>query len=104
MKKRFAYFYLMKREPARIQATVPAHAAYWKELNLKGYLGGPFADRSGGLITFRAENLEEAKRLIENDPFVQESLLEEKSTKAGKISVTVLKMGVWTGLLVLSSQ
>jgi hypothetical protein len=81
MNKRFAYGYLMKGEPARIQATVPAHVAYWNERNLQGYLGGPFADRSGGLITFEAENLDEATRIIDNDPFVLENLLEEKWTK-----------------------
>jgi uncharacterized protein YciI len=53
------------------------HAAYWKELGLPGYLGGPFGDRSGGLITFEADSIEDAARLIEADPFVREGLLEE---------------------------
>jgi hypothetical protein len=71
----------MKGEPARIQATVPAHVAYWNGRSLPGYLGGPFADRSGGLITFEVENLDEAARIIDNDPFVLENLLEEKWIK-----------------------
>lgn len=33
-----------------------------------------------------------------------EPVAEEKSTRSGKISVTVLKIGVWAGLLLLSSQ
>jgi uncharacterized protein YciI len=41
-------------------------------------MGGPFADRSGGLITFEAESTEEATRIIMNDPFVSEDLLEDK--------------------------
>jgi hypothetical protein len=45
---RFLYFYLMKDAPDRVRATAPKHAAYWRELGLGDYLGGPFADRSGG--------------------------------------------------------
>jgi hypothetical protein len=60
---RFLYFYLMKDAPARVQATAPGHAAYWHDLGLRDYLGGPFADRSGGLITFHADSGVEAERL-----------------------------------------
>lgn len=81
MEKRFVYFYFMKREPAKIQAVVPAHVAYWKGCDLKGYMGGPFADRSGGLIVFEAESLEEATRIVMNDPFALEDLLESKWIK-----------------------
>ena len=77
----FAYFYFMKNEPEKIQSIAPSHVAYWKGLKLKGYLGGPFADRSGGLITFEAESLETASNLIMNDPFVVEDLLENKWIK-----------------------
>jgi imidazolonepropionase-like amidohydrolase len=35
-------------------------------------VGGPFADRSGGLITFDADSLEQAAGIIAADPFVQE--------------------------------
>jgi uncharacterized protein YciI len=81
MKNRFAYLYFMKNEPEKIQTVVPAHVAYWKGHKLKGYLGGPFVDRSGGLITFEAESLETARNLIVNDPFVVEDLLENKWIK-----------------------
>ena len=81
MAKRYAYFYFMKREPTQIQATVPAHVTYWKERNLEGYQGGPFADRSGGLIIFEAEHMEEATGAVADDPFVLENLLEEKWIK-----------------------
>lgn len=33
------------------------------------YLGGPFADRSGGLITFEASSRERAERMTAHDPF-----------------------------------
>ncbi len=81
MGKRFVYFYFMKKEPDKIQSVVPLHVEYWKKCALSGYMGGPFADRSGGLITFETENIEEATRIIMNDPFVSEDLLEDKWIK-----------------------
>jgi uncharacterized protein YciI len=44
-------------------------------------VGGPFADRSGGLITFDADSLEQAAGIIAADPFVQEELLESSVVK-----------------------
>jgi uncharacterized protein YciI len=73
---RIAYFYWMKNDPDRVRTTAPQHAKYWRDLALPGYLGGPFADRSGGLITFEAGSLEAAERIIAADPFVREELLE----------------------------
>ena len=56
MSPRFAYLYFMKDDPDRVRATVGRHVAHWKELGLSGYLGGPFEDRTGGLITFEAQD------------------------------------------------
>ena len=75
MSPRFAYLYFMKDEPDRIRATVPRHVAHWQQLRLPGYLGGPFEDRTGGLITFQAEDGEHARRAVDTDPFLQEGLL-----------------------------
>ena len=75
MSLRFAYFYLMADDPARVRATVPRHVAHWHDLGLAGYLGGPFADRTGGLITFQADDDQQAQRAVDTDPFVQEGLL-----------------------------
>ena len=72
---RVAHYYMMREEPDRVRAVAPQHAAYWRGLNARGYLGGPFADRSGGLITFEVDSNEEAERLIAADPFVQHDLL-----------------------------
>lgn len=44
-------------------------------------MGGPFADRPGGLITFDADSLEQAAGIITADPFVQEELLESSVVK-----------------------
>jgi uncharacterized protein len=73
---RVAYCYTMREEPDRVRAAAPQHVAYWRGLDARGYLGGPFADRSGGLITFEVASNEEAERLIAADPFVQQDLLE----------------------------
>jgi hypothetical protein len=54
---RFAYFYLMRDEPDRVRATVPKHVSHWRSLGLTGYVGGPFADRTGGLIMFEIGRL-----------------------------------------------
>ena len=76
MSKRFAFFYFMKPQPDNIGPIVPLHISYWHGKALDGYQGGPFSDRSGGLITFEAENIEAATALAMDDPFVKEDLLE----------------------------
>ena len=75
MSPRFAYFYFMSGDPDRIRATVPRHVAHWSGLELDDYLGGPFEDRTGGLITFSARDATEARRAVETDPFVLEGLI-----------------------------
>jgi len=78
---RIAYLYWMKNDPDRIRIVAPEHAAYWRGLALSGYLGGSFADRSGGLITFETDSVEAAERAIGADPFVRENLLESSVVK-----------------------
>jgi len=78
---RFLYFYLMRDGHDRVRAAAPKYASYWRELRLRGYLGGPFADRSGGLITFEAESGAAAEALVANDPFLREHLLERHWVK-----------------------
>ena len=78
---RFVFFYLMGDEPDRVRAIAPEHAGYWRDLGPRGYLGGPFADRSGGLIIFEVDSVQEAERVIAGDPFVREALLENSVVK-----------------------
>jgi uncharacterized protein YciI len=78
---RFLYFYLMRDAPDRVRAVAPEHAAYWREFGLRDYLGGPFGDRSGGLITFEIASADEAERLVADDPFEQGDLLERRWLK-----------------------
>ena len=78
---RFLYLYLMRAAPDRVRIVAPEHAAYWRNLRLPDYVGGPFADRSGGLITFQAGSATEAEQLAGHDPFVREDLLERRWVK-----------------------
>jgi hypothetical protein len=73
---RFAYFYFMKADPDRVRVVAPRHASYWRDLGLAHYLGGPFEDRTGGLITFDADDAAQAQRVVREDPFVLEGLVE----------------------------
>jgi hypothetical protein len=82
---RFAYLYFMKGDPDRVRAVAPEHAAYWRGLELDQYLGGPFADRSGGLITFEVGSGDAAEQLAAHDPFLREGLLENRWVNEWKI-------------------
>ena len=77
----FAYFYLMKADPDRVRVVAPRHASYWRDLQLAHYLGGPFDDRTGGLITFDADDAAQAQRAVCEDPFVLEGLVEARWLK-----------------------
>ncbi len=81
MRKTFVYFYIMKNEPDRIRETVPSHVEYWSNAAPERYKGGPFADRTGGLIHFDSGTLEEATEIIERDPFLIHDLIERKWIK-----------------------
>ncbi|MFA6980038.1 MAG: YciI family protein [Ignavibacteriaceae bacterium] len=81
MLKQFVFFYLMKNNLERIRNIVPEHIRYWKESKPINYSGGPFNDRSGGLILFEAENMETATKFAMNDPFVVQCLIESKWVK-----------------------
>ncbi len=78
---RFAYVYFMKEQPERIQGVAPEHAGYWRGLALPGYLGGPFGDRSGGLILFEADSIDQAERFASKDPFIREDVLQSHRVK-----------------------
>ena len=73
---RIAYFYVMKDDPIGSEPSALTTSAYWHALDPPGYVGGPMADRSGGLIKFEAGSIEEAERLAAGDPFVRAELLE----------------------------
>jgi uncharacterized protein YciI len=73
----FAYLYFMKPDPAAVGLVAPAHAAYWNDLQLPDYAGGPFSDHSGGLIIFGAADAADAQRSVDSDPFSIQGLVGE---------------------------
>lgn len=82
----YAYFYFMKKEKSdSIRKKAESHTNYWKGKNLENYKGGPFADRSGGLICFQSNSLSTAEKLVQNDPFIVLDLIEKKWLKEWKI-------------------
>ncbi len=81
MAAQFVFFYTMREGAPELRDAVPEHVAYWRRTGLDGYLGGPFADRSGGLITFRAGDAREAFAIVERDPFVLRGLVRDRYLK-----------------------
>ena len=73
--KRFAYFYLMKNDPERVRLVAPSHVSHWQRLGFAHYLGGPFEDRTGGLITFESDEVS-AQHAVREDPFMNDDLVE----------------------------
>lgn len=71
----------MKNQPEKIRLAVPQHVEYWQSKKLEQYEGGPFSDRSGGLITFAADDSDTTETTIMNDSFVKEDLIEKKWIK-----------------------
>ena len=71
--------------PDRVAAVGPEHAAYWRGLELREYLGGPFADRSRGLISFETDSQDDVAELVADDLFVREGLVERSWVKEWKV-------------------
>jgi hypothetical protein len=71
----------MKDEAARVREVAPHHARYWSETG-SAERGGPFSDRSGGLIIIDAADEGAAGQLVANDPFQRAALLEQWWLKA----------------------
>jgi len=77
----WAYVYFMKDETRRVREVAPHHARYWSDMSL-AERGGPFSDRSGGLIIFEAANEDAAAQTVADDPFQRAALLEQWWLKA----------------------
>lgn len=62
--------------PEQLQAVLPDHLAYQKQLESEGklFLAGPVSDESGeqmqgaGMVVYRAGSMDEAAELARNDP------------------------------------
>ena len=65
------------RDQEKRLETRPKHREYLKSLFEAGKIAasGPFADDSGALIIYNAESAEEARQLLDNDPFTTAGVL-----------------------------
>ena len=79
--RKFAFFYFIVAESGNLAQVIPEHVQYWDAHHSPGYIGGPFVDRSGGLIVFEAEDLSSAEAIVRNDPFVEEKLFAQSWLK-----------------------
>lgn len=61
-------------DPEKNAKVRPAHLQYLNEWYQKGkvVMAGPFTDKQGGMVIYRAESMEEATRLAQEDPAVKE--------------------------------
>ncbi len=66
------YVYLMENVKPLNKELVERHVEHLKELKAQGrlVLCGPFTDYPGGMVIFSAQNLEEAIKLAQADPFI----------------------------------
>lgn len=70
--KNFIFYYFMNEKSVQIKTQASEHAKYWHTSKKPG---GPFADFSGGFIIFSAKDIQEAKSMISQDPFMIHGLL-----------------------------
>lgn len=61
-------------DPKKDAEILDVHKAYLQKYIDQGkiFAKGPFTDHSGGLIIYKVDSFEEAKKLAENDPAVLE--------------------------------
>ncbi|HLU35098.1 MAG TPA: YciI family protein [Thermomicrobiales bacterium] len=64
-------------DAARRQEIRPSHREYQRGLLEQGklYKAGPFADDSGAIIIYDADDISEAQELLANDPFAQNGII-----------------------------
>ncbi len=58
---------------AQVEAATDSHRAFLRTLQEKNLLlvAGPLSPRTGGIMVFAVETIEEAEELLEGDPFKQ---------------------------------
>lgn len=66
-----------------------AHIAYIRDLYEQGnvLMGGPFADTTGGVIIFRSPDEAAAWQLVQEDPFVTESVIGDLRLREWSVTV-----------------
>jgi uncharacterized protein YciI len=67
--------------------TRPAHREYLQELVDAGkiWLSGPWVDDTGAMLVFETETMEDAQRLIDDDPYQTEGVLSNARIKEWRL-------------------
>lgn len=70
--KEILYVMLMGSVKPMTETVIKEHVEHLRRLDDAGrlVLCGPFLDFKGGMVIFRAENIDEARRIAASDPFV----------------------------------
>jgi len=76
--KQYIFFYFISASAEAVKLSAPNHARYWAD---KLISGGPFADFSGGFVTFEAESIDSAIAIANEDPFVKDRILNKSWLK-----------------------
>lgn len=73
--QRYNYFavFLPMRDEELSRIHRPEHLAYLEQMRRQGriFVNGRFVDGAGGLVIYKAASLEEARAIVENDPYVR---------------------------------
>ena len=97
--------------PENVKANLPAHLDYQRDMEQQGRLvmAGPVSDATGnemngaGMIIYRAESLDEATKMAQNDPMhasgARSFTVRKWLVNEGSLSLNV---GLSTGVAVLS--
>ena len=77
MVSKYTRYVVLLNEVPGVQTTreiVNAHVEHLRMLDKKGQLVmcGPFTDYKGGMVIINVDNIEDAKHIAEEDPFVKE--------------------------------
>jgi uncharacterized protein YciI len=77
MVARFAVEYVYTADTAKRDEIRPAHRAFLAEAQERGQLlvSGPWANNTGALLIFEAEDEAALKELLEHDPFAEADLV-----------------------------
>jgi uncharacterized protein YciI len=75
-----------ENEELRLQ-TRPVHREYLRSLLDAGKLSmsGPWADDTGALIIYEAEDMAEAERILDGDPYRSAGVIANVTLKEGKV-------------------
>jgi uncharacterized protein YciI len=69
------------------------HAEFIDRLVAEGFIlmGGPLVDEGGSLLIFNAEDENEVKENMKNDPWLKEGILKQESIKRWQIFIDTRK-------------